>query len=242
MKIKNIYHLSLLTIMLLGSTQALADDDYQRQQSAVDNAFDQFDIEMGNKKAPPPVPVAPAPVAKPVEVEKIIIIRERIIERVVPIIVAPAPVVAKPTPVATISEPVQPIAVAPAAATLQKKWPTQEHQGFIFNLTGCKKEYTTISCAFTVSRDDGDRDLLISANYRRYSKIFDDQGNQYDATMAYLSNASGGYAKRRMIQGVTAKGLLKFSNTRASIKQLSLLEIKADGGSWMSVQFRDIPL
>lgn len=134
-------------------------------------------------------------------------------------------------------------------ANKDKKLSMQEKEGFEFLITGCKKSGTTVTCEYTITNTQDDRELQCFSDERRGSGLFDNFGNSYYESTIELANCHGdGECEKGLIRGVPTRAALTFdkiasdavSAPKTSIGCRAARVGRNNYGELFSVEFRDI--
>jgi len=125
---------------------------------------------------------------------------------------------------------------SPVQATMQV-----EVNNFLFALQGCKKGGDRITCSMLVTNLEEDKEIEWATG--NLSKLYDMQGNVYDASSGSLGNsvASGSWARLKLISKIPARATVSFEKV-ASIGGIALLEATFIYKGKFHVQFRNVPL
>ncbi len=206
------------------SSDFFGDDDYQRQQSQADRAFDEFD-QIGDEDAvwdkPTPKQAAPVP-------EKVIIIKE--IHHAAPVQAAPAPPVIKQQP-----------------AAINASHTTEIGSGVAFEFQSCIKTGSDMACHFNVTSQFFDRKIIF--NHRHVVYLFDNVGNEYKFYKVKVGNQeklSGYTFQPALVADTTTLATFFFSNISTQAQSIAKLEINSSAnksGTWESftLKFRKLP-
>lgn len=120
---------------------------------------------------------------------------------------------------------------------------TVEAQKFTFELTKCEISGESIICDFVITNNDQDREFTLNT---RGSRIFDDSGNEYRASQAYLANKRGSSPQTLLLSNIPTNASLYFENVSTDARSIALLELgcAAMNPPWTSfkLQFRNIPI
>lgn len=127
------------------------------------------------------------------------------------------------------------------------KAPTVKSDFFSFELQGCRRSGSTVSCEFVITNEDKDR-RLVFGDYN--SKLFDNMGNEGRPKNVYIANQSGMYfADAVMVSGVPVKARIEFEGISPQATRISLItilcstrELRGSYTDHSKVEFRDIPL
>jgi TolB-like protein len=135
------------------------------------------------------------------------------------------------------------LAATPAPKPEVNSQQQMEVNSFLFQLQGCRLSGQIITCDFLVTNKDEDRRLIIS----RRSRIFDNMGNEFDASIVQMGNESStgdianmlSYVANTLVTNIPLKGRLGFVGVNSKPNLLSLLEI--DFGEF-KIRLRNVPL
>jgi len=135
------------------------------------------------------------------------------------------------------------LAATPAPKPEVNSQQQMEVNSFLFQLQGCRLSGQIITCDFLVTNKDEDRRLIIST----HSRIFDNMGNEFNASIVQMGNESPtgdianilGYVANTLVTNIPLKGKLSFVGVNSKPNLLSLLEI--DFGEF-KIRLRNVPL
>lgn len=124
---------------------------------------------------------------------------------------------------------------------------TVKNNFFSFELQGCRRSGSAVSCEFVITNEDKDR-RLVFGDYN--SKLFDNMGNEGRPKNVLIANQSGMYfADTVMVSGVPVKARVEFEGISPQATRISLMTIlcftRELSGSYTDqskVEFRNIPL
>ena len=113
---------------------------------------------------------------------------------------------------------------------------------FTFELQRCLLSGTTVMCELTITNKGDDRQISFGSS----SRLFDDQGNEYEAERVRLASKEGYWADAILVAGITVNLRLTFQNVSPRTRQITLLNLYVNvyrnGGRDFNVQFRGISL
>lgn len=118
----------------------------------------------------------------------------------------------------------QPIAIMPKIQPQTETKPpslTKESNFFSFDLHKCGASGTSVICDFTVTNNDRDRVLQISASY-----LFDDFGHQYQSTRTQLASSQGSNPRVFLVAGVPTKGRITFEKVSVDASKITLFKLR----------------
>jgi hypothetical protein len=104
----------------------------------------------------------------------------------------------------------------PEPASLRK-----ESNFFTFDLYKCRASGASVICDFTVTNNDKDRVLQISASY-----LFDDFGTQYQSVRTQIASAEGSSPRVFLVSGVPTKGRITFGKISLDATKITLLTLR----------------
>jgi len=117
-------------------------------------------------------------------------------------------------------------------------------KNFEFALQECKKAGTQVTCSLLVTNLVDDRDLSLDAH--PYSggitRLFDTNGNVFNASSARLGKQEGVQPSLRLILKIPTRAAVSFEKVASDTNGIALLDVGfvANGGA--RAQFRDVPL
>ncbi|MEO0266390.1 MAG: FlgO family outer membrane protein [candidate division WOR-3 bacterium] len=120
-----------------------------------------------------------------------------------------------------------------------------EVKNFVFELQQCKISGGSVTCSMLITNKGADRELNLYGLiefYGKFSRMFDDGGNQYFAQNVQLGNLQGKSAKLLLVAGIPTKAILTFEGVSKEANSISLLEVGCAHREDFTVQFRNIPL
>lgn len=139
---------------------------------------------------------------------------------------------------------------APAQASMNV-----EVNNFLFALQECKKGGGQITCSFLITNVGEDRELLMDGRscYTQGSKLFDTNGNVFNASEVRLGNQARDCAVRlKLVSKIPTRAAVSFEKVASDTNAIALLEIAClalSGSSDISTpqkqttaQFRGVPL
>lgn len=101
---------------------------------------------------------------------------------------------------------------------------------FFYELKGCNKLQTTITCSLQITNNSATRDL-----YLGYGSLIDNLGNEFSKYERYFI-ATDHYGQP-LLTGVTVEAIYTFSEISSNIAEISLLSIRAGSSS---IAFRHV--
>jgi hypothetical protein len=116
----------------------------------------------------------------------------------------------------------------------------REAQGFKVRFYGCQRESGTVKCYFDVTNTKAERKFTL-AGYPgddRYSRAYDDHGQQHTANVPVVSGAGN---ETTIPDGVTVRASLVFASVPASTNKFVALKFVFDYAyNEYTVDFRDV--
>lgn len=113
-------------------------------------------------------------------------------------------------------------------------------KGFSFALNECKKSGSATTCYFMIMSNGQDRHFTFYG--REYSRLFDNVGNEYRASMSQLGDKSDDrYVKKTLPAGIPIKASISFEGISSDASLISLLEVWGYHGDRFKAEFRNVP-
>ena len=118
----------------------------------------------------------------------------------------------------------------------------QKAEDFSIELKSCSLSGKTLTCKFSFLNESTDRTFVFYAKYSgNISRLFDKNGNVYNATNAKLGNVSGTFARADIPSGIPLRGELSFDGVPTDLDTISMLEIHCQAvKKGFKLQFRGI--
>ena len=134
---------------------------------------------------------------------------------------------------------------SPVKQAKKRKALKKEVDGFLFELIGCKKSGSDVTCDLLITNTKKDRSMDLKGRKRNWvgsSRLFDNFGNAYEASGVWLANCSHeSYCKMDLISEVPTKGGLSFDGVDENASSAAVVEIKFYSKNVHTVQFRNVP-
>jgi len=125
----------------------------------------------------------------------------------------------------------------PAPVRRGKPIRTQESNGYLVALDGCKRSGRDVTCSFLITNKEPDRQLWFNLSNTRF---VDPTGNEYAGEMGQLGRQAGsGSVYNNLITDIPLRANVTFPAVPSGLRQMAVLEL-AFGE--FTMQMRDIPV
>ncbi|MEO1692515.1 MAG: hypothetical protein AAFR63_13485 [Cyanobacteria bacterium J06631_6] len=98
------------------------------------------------------------------------------------------------------------------------------HDGITYEMHGCARQGSSVTCSFFMTSEGQDRTARINAKSTRF---IDFEGNEYLGSSAQIGSSSGSSAQKSLIDGITMKGSISFTNIPRNVNDFAVLDIHA---------------
>jgi len=159
---------------------------------------------------------------------------------------APPPVQQKATAPVSTPKIRQASTPAPPQKTVSSPGPiltggqTIRTRDFIFELAGCNKVDSEVSCNLFITSNKNDKVLHL---YNK-TRLFDDVGNEYKPSLIKIANSTNRKRlKKQLVADVKTKATLVFRDVATDATKATKLDIKAHGSNeYFNVTYRNFAL
>jgi len=118
-----------------------------------------------------------------------------------------------------------------------------EEDPFLFECIECRQSSSKVICKFKITSLNRDANLAACANNN--SRIFDEKGNEYFASLGKLANTSGGgWVSKSVVEGVSIDAEFTFANVNTTINMIKKLDFLVGEAHVKNIrlQLRNIPV